>query len=170
MARRAGKALDRNRLGTRVVEDGGTRYFEIPPVHRFFLIAVGSLIALQSAGGDSNNITADLVLGQPDFNSNNATLSQTGLNDPFEVAIDRSVSPNRIYVADSVNNRVLGWDSVAALTNGAPAELLIGSTGFSVGGDCCGEDSNLLIPSGLAVDSQGNLYVAEETNSPSIGI
>ena len=36
--------------------------------------------------------------------------------DPNGVAIDKSISPNRIYVVDSVNNRVLAWKDVTALT------------------------------------------------------
>jgi hypothetical protein len=38
--------------------------------------------------------------------------------------------PNRIYVADQVNNRVLGWHNTDSFENGARADLVIGQPGF----------------------------------------
>ena len=63
--------------------------------------------ALMGAAGDT---TADRVLGQFDFTHNGANiLTNAGLSEPGAVAIDRSVVPNRLYVADAGNHRVLGW-------------------------------------------------------------
>jgi hypothetical protein len=42
------------------------------------------------------------------------------------VAIDQSVSPNRIWVADTENNRVLGWSSITAFAAHGPANIVIG--------------------------------------------
>jgi hypothetical protein len=36
---------------------------------------------------------------------------------PFAVAIDRTIVPNRVYVSDYNNNRVLGWANISALAN-----------------------------------------------------
>jgi len=114
---------------------------------------------------------ADLVLGQADFVSQLANrgmpVSDSGFNSPMSVAIDQSVIPNRIYVSDFNNNRVLGWADVSALTNGSPADLVIGQSDFS--GHVCnfgGISSNsLCAPMEIAVDTAGNLYVTDRGNS-----
>ena len=48
------------------------------------------------------------------------------------MAIDTSATPNRLYVADDDNNRVLGWNDAASFANGAAADLVIGQPDFTV--------------------------------------
>jgi NHL repeat-containing protein len=130
------------------------------------LFALGLAVSLASAlSGDT---TADRVLGQVDFVHNGANIVDAqGLFGPLSVAIDTSVTPNRLYVADSFNNRVLGWADVTAFTNGYPADLLIGQPDFMSSACNNGGVSakSLCFPAGVAVDSAGNLYVADQTNS-----
>jgi hypothetical protein len=57
-------------------------------------------------------------------------LNARALNFPTAVAIDRSVTSNRIYVADSHNNRVLGWSSATAFVDHEAANLEIGQPDF----------------------------------------
>ena len=94
------------------------------------------------------------------------------LNHPL-VAIDRSVTPNRLYASDTLNNRILGWNSVETLAEGQPADLVIGQPDFVATG--CNDgimdgDSNglgpdsLCFPFGIAIDHHGNLYVADADN------
>src|SRR5689334_18165179 len=40
--------------------------------------------------------------------------------------IDTSRTPNRVYVADTANNRVLGWSNITAFTTHAAADIVIG--------------------------------------------
>jgi sugar lactone lactonase YvrE len=90
------------------------------------------------------------------------------------VAVDRSVSPNRLYAADTSNNRVLGWQNVAAFTNGAPADLVIGQNDFlstgcnqnrtDAGGNSLPAPNTLCAPGGVAVDVAGDLWVADSGN------
>ena len=126
------------------------------------LLAAFSALAI---AGDGPNVTADLVLGQPDFTTSGfgTTVSNINLALPYGVALDSSVIPNHLYIADTADNRVLGWDSVSALTNGAPADLVIGQVDFnsSVDDSDSVNASGLSMPWSVAVDSNGNLYIAD---------
>ena len=94
---------------------------------------------------------------------------------PLGVALDTSVSPPIIYVADTGNNRVMAWKNAAAFKNGAPADLIIGQTdnlctqpeGPGLSTTCPGSNlsTGLNAPVGLAVDSSGNMYVADTGNN-----
>lgn len=93
---------------------------------------------------------------------------------PQAVALDNSVSPPIIYVSDYVNNRVLAWKNAAAFTTGQVADLAIGQpnllTTFTEGPSAVAQKAStyttgLTRPSGLAVDQNGNLYVADAGNN-----
>src|SRR6266536_3136897 len=45
---------------------------------------------------------------------------------PAGIALDTSVTPPRLYVADTGNNRVLAWKDAVSFTNGKPADLVLG--------------------------------------------
>jgi sugar lactone lactonase YvrE len=124
------------------------------------------IVALLAAILVASGATADRVLGQFDFVHVTPNLVDAkGLFTPHEVAIDTSVSPNRAYVVDAGNNRVLGWKNAVSFANGAPADLVIGKPDF-ISSDCNGASaSSLCAPVGAAVDASGNLYVADSSNS-----
>ena len=91
------------------------------------------------------------------------------LNGPAGVALDNSVSPPILYIADSGNNRVLGYRYATELIAGAQADVIIGQVDrFSnqaqnpANG---GRQTGLNNPTGLAVDAGGNLYVADTGNN-----
>jgi len=129
------------------------------------LLVALTVSTLMAAAGDT---IADRLLGQISFTYAAPNFADAhGLGFPSSVALDRSVTPNRIYVADSGNNRVLGWSNAASFANGAPANLVIGQPDFfspvcNKGGISA---SSLCLPTGVAVDSRGNLYVADYGNS-----
>jgi sugar lactone lactonase YvrE len=138
-------------------------------------------LALYAAMVLAKGTTGDRVLGQVDFTHSTPNLVDArGLSNPVAVAIDTSASPNRIYVADSDNERVLGWNDAAAFANGAPADLVIGQpdflssvcTPFIAGSICiCSLTTadSLCNPSGVAVDKSGNLYVSDNLRSRVLG-
>jgi sugar lactone lactonase YvrE len=133
------------------------------------MLIIGAALATPSIAmlGDT---VADRVLGQLDFVHNGLNLiDATGMSTPQGVAIDRSVKPNRLYLSDNGNSRVLGYRDVATFVNGGAADLVIGQTDFESGA-CNQNNSNpgpatLCLPRGIAVDASGNLYVADSVNS-----
>jgi len=82
----------------------------------------------------SSGAAADVVVGQPDFNTaldqdltkQPATPSASTLLNPVSVTSDGT----RMYVADLAHNRVLIWNSIPT-TNGAAADVVIGQPDFT---------------------------------------
>jgi len=90
------------------------------------------------------------------------------MNGPAGVAVDNSVSPPILYVADAGNNRVLGYQYATQLTAGSVADLVLGQIDrFSnlAQGPGTSRSVGLNTPSGIAVDSSGNVYVADNGNN-----
>src|SRR5439155_18362579 len=72
----------------------------------------------------TTDLAADGVLGQNAMTSCGPNLvDASGMYSPYSVALDSSVTPNRVYVADEQNHRVLGWPDVTAFANGDPATV-----------------------------------------------
>lgn len=108
---------------------------------------------------------ATTALGQPNPNSNlvNAGGSAIGLNTPRGVCIYK----NRLFVADTANNRVLIWNSIP-LANQQLADVVLGQsnlTQVAVNRGLTALDATTLNgPRGIAVDD-GHIYVGDEGNS-----
>jgi uncharacterized protein (TIGR03437 family) len=98
---------------------------------------------------------------------------------PQGVAVDVSGATPAMYVADSQNNRVLGWKDAAALQDaqsgkwGAKADVVIGQLDFNStipygqanSKPLSAFSSGLDAPSAVAVDAQGNLWVFDSGNN-----
>jgi uncharacterized protein (TIGR03437 family) len=88
------------------------------------------------------------------------------LSAPGAVAVDTAT--NVIYVADTGNNRVLGWRNATSFRNGAPSDFVIGQrdkfSTFALGPGTS-FSSGLRAPTGLAVDRNGHLYVMDAGNN-----
>jgi uncharacterized protein (TIGR03437 family) len=69
---------------------------------------------------------ASLVLGQPDFITNNSALTGSSLRSPTGIATDGNI----VVVSDTDNNRVLIWLSLPRV-NGQPADVVIGQSDFT---------------------------------------
>ena len=91
---------------------------------------------------------ADLVLGQPDFTSHQHGASLAQLWAPAAVQVDASGS---VYVADSLNNRILVFEP--PLSTGMSATRQIGA------------DLTLREPVSLEFDLDGNMWVTDRGNS-----
>ena len=87
------------------------------------------------------------------------------------VAVDLNSNPPHLYVADTYNNRILGYKDLRNVKTGAKADLVIGQPDFQqVLANYPSNDPNrptasgLRLPTGLAVDPAGNLFVADSGN------
>ncbi|MGC1811239.1 MAG: hypothetical protein WA721_14915, partial [Candidatus Binataceae bacterium] len=120
-------------------------------------------------GAPITGLTATLVFGQPSLQSslaNNGGISADSLSDPWGVALD---AIGDLFVGDSLNNRVLVFTNPLA---SPVASTVIGQSTFatalcnqSVNPDASPGANTLCAPEGIAVDSGGNLYVADAANN-----
>ena len=144
--------------------------------------ASNNRVLVYAAGPSGFTTTASRVIGQLDFPYNSVNLvegrefhladSVTTTAALGSAALDQSVSPPRLWVADSLNNRVLGFKDFTRLKNGDVADIVIGQPDmFRTLVDYPTDDATkpnaqgLRLPTGLVVDSAGNLYVADTGNS-----
>jgi sugar lactone lactonase YvrE len=97
-----------------------------------------------------NGASAAGVLGQFNFTNTASGLTSTTMNGPSALAVD---STGRLWVADTVNRRVLRHDNAATKANGAAANGVLMQTSFTLAG---GSSQ----PVGLALTPQGRLFVA----------
>lgn len=106
----------------------------------------------------SNNQPADLVLGQENFTANRAAVPPTAstLRGPQGVWIQN----DRVFVADTSNNRVLIWNSFPTRNN-QPADMVIGQPNFTTRVELDlvtlrvdPSDKNLLNPVSVTSDGQ----------------
>lgn len=100
---------------------------------------------------------AEAVFGQSDFGQVDAALSAVGMNAPQGVTCD---ADGRLWVSDTGNARVLRFDDAANLGSGAAADGVLGQPDF-VTATVTTSASGMRIPRGLAVDADGNLFVAD---------
>lgn len=106
----------------------------------------------------SNGVAADVVVGQPDFETVDADDEETGLTNPAGLWSDGF----RLLVADSGNNRVLYWQQLPR-TAGEEATYVIGQSDFSRSSAGVSQ-SQLRTPFGLSSDGT-RFYVADAGNN-----
>ena len=90
------------------------------------------------------------------------------LNAPGQIAFDNSVNPPILYIADIGNNRVLAYKNPAGISAGKVADLVIGQQDMVstlAAGPGTALSTGFNAPTGVAVDSKGNLYVADSGNN-----
>jgi len=129
---------------------------------------------------------ANRLLGQLDFQYNSVNLIEgrelgfsgnggacgTAFNTGGFALIDPASNPPHLYIADPTNNRVLGYNDYRKVNAGSKADLVIGQTdlqsaviNFPSNNSTQTSDGGLWSPEGLAVDSDGNLFVADSCNA-----
>jgi NHL repeat-containing protein len=118
---------------------------------------------LMFRGPFTNGMNASVVIGQPDFISSGFATTQNRLFAPTGVAVDGS---GNLYVVDQVNDRVLQFQP--PFSNGMDASVVFGQPDFVTNNGnnprAIGQNT-LARPRSAAVDSTGNLYVADQAPS-----
>jgi uncharacterized protein (TIGR03437 family) len=151
-----------------VVDTGNNRVIAIPRGAGNFEFFGGASRLLGQIAFDAN--APNLIDGRELFVYSSAFRGTA-------VAVDRSSTPNRLYVADSQNHRILGFRDVRTVGTDArnlltrPADIVIGQAdlfhavvNYPTGDPLTPTDQGLSLPSGVAVDGEGNLWVADTGN------
>jgi len=107
----------------------------------------------------TNDMSTNLVIGQPNSTVSTPSTSQAGLRAPYGVAFDSS---GDLWVSDAGNNRVLEFKP--PFSTGMAASLVIGQSNFT-GEAYSNTATGFWAPTALAFDSSGNLWVADFVNS-----
>ncbi len=121
----------------------------------------------------ANTASATRVLGQPGFSENGPNQIKPGsINSPYKIAIDYSAAPFALYVSDTNNNRVLVWTDAAHFHTGDAADFVIGQPNLYTalpnvdgGANLTPSAIDLFAPKGIAVTSNGDLFVADSGNN-----
>ncbi len=138
----------------------------------FFLLLFSSLSPV--AAQVVLNSTPTRVIGQDSLNVTSYApnlVEGRELDSPLGIALDVSANPPHLYVADTGNNRVLGWANAASFANGQKADIVVGQADFvttlSQGPNrgTTPRTTGLTSPVGIAVDPSGNLYVDDCGNN-----
>jgi len=109
----------------------------------------------ENLGLSPTQAAPNLVLGQE-------------LDAPGQIAFDTSGSVPILYIADIFNNRVLAFKNPGSVTAGGYATVAIGQADLMstlAQGPGTALETGLNAPTGVAVDSQGRLYVADAGNN-----
>ena len=102
-------------------------------------------------------ITTVAGIGSFGYNGDNIAANTAVLNDPEDVAIDAA---GNLYIADQANHRVRKVSGSSGVINTVAGT---GSTGYN-GDNIAAASATLSYPAGVAVDSSGNLYIADAGN------
>jgi hypothetical protein len=124
---------------------------------KLFLVDNGNRRVLIWNSLPTSNVPADVVVGQSDFTSNTAAVTQSGLASPARVA----VAGGKMFVLDFSGNRLLIWNSIPT-TNGAPASVVVGQADFTSSASGLSAAS-FGLPRALWTDGT-RLVVGESTN------
>ena len=104
----------------------------------------------------TGTITTIAGTGERGFSGDGGPATQASLNSPFGVAVDGA---GNLYIADQYNNRIRRVDSTGTITTiaGTGERRFGGDGGPAI-------RAQLDAPSGVAVDGEGNLYIADASN------
>ncbi len=119
---------------------------------------------------------ADGVLGQSNFQATAINRADgREVNFPSGITFDYSSDPPRVYIADTGNHRILGYRSIQQFRSLAPADIVIGQpdlttaiVNYPSGNVESPTQTGLSTPFDVAVDADGNLWVADSGNGRAV--
>jgi uncharacterized protein (TIGR03437 family) len=126
---------------------------------------------------EGRDLFVNFVPTSPEIQDRDLCAAITGPFRGSALAVDRNSTPNHLYVADSINNRILAFNDVRSVGTDTrtlltqEADLFIGQPDkYHTAGNypnanrLSPSDQGLCTPSGVAVDAEGNLWVADTGN------
>ena len=135
-----------NQPGGVVVDSSGTIYIADSGNHRVRKVSNGTITTF--AGN-----------GTPGYTGDNGAATSAEMNNPVGLALDSS---GNLYIADAANNLIRKVSSSGTITTVAGN----GTLGAGYGGDGgVATNAQLNDPVAVAVDSSGNLYIADANNN-----
>ncbi|MBI4458264.1 NHL repeat-containing protein, partial [Candidatus Uhrbacteria bacterium] len=133
---------------------------------RLFVADFGNnnrVLVFDLSGGITNGMNATNVLGQANFTTATSATSQSGMTNPRAVAYD--ATGNRLFVADTGNNRVLVFDLSGGITNGMNASNVLGQANFTTVAVAMTQ-SGMNLPAAVTYDAAGQrLFVTDSNNA-----
>ncbi len=119
-----------------------------------FAVASGLLLA-GAPSANAQSLAFSTVAGYAGQGNADGTSSNARFSNPSSVAVD---SAGNVYVADTANH------TIRQITASGVVSTLAGSAGLSGSADGMGSAARFNEPQGVAVDSAGNVYVADTGN------
>ena len=133
-------------------------------IRNWFGAALLFLFALLSVGQRSvaqvivmPSISTVAGYGYPGYSGDGSAATSEKINNPYGVAVD---SAGNIYIADTSNHRIRKVD-----TSGNISTVAGNGTGGYSGDGILATSAELYDPMGVAVDSAGNIYIADSGNN-----
>ena len=120
-----------------------------------FFCLVSGLCLVAASRVHSQVFSLTTLAGSASIGSTDGTGAAARFSGPSGVAAD---SQGNIYVTDSGNN------TIRKITPGGTVMTIAGQIGVKGSTDGPGANASFNLPNGIAVDTNGNLYVADELN------
>lgn len=139
-------------LSTQILQ---VRGFAIDSVGNMYLSSTTNNQIWKVDTSDNISLFAGSAAGSGSYSGDGGPATQATLNSPAGLAIDTA---GNLYIADTYNNAIRKIDSTGTITTVAGGSF--GSTGN--GGPAT--QAKLADPGGIAVDSSGNIYIADTQN------
>jgi sugar lactone lactonase YvrE len=115
------------------------------------------------APASGNNLPANAVLGQPDFDSTGRQFGPSVVGMASSVVIGQD---GTLYVGDGTGRRVLRWKNAASLPNGTPADGVLGRKDFSSNAEYGNSPAEWIGTVGrMGLDGEGHLWLADVLHS-----
>jgi|GEM_PF-5247458 len=124
-----------------------------------WVVDTGNNRVLEFVPPFTGGMAATLVIGHSDFTDWSGGTTQTTLSNPTGATFD---SFGNLWVADEMNNRVLEF--APPFSDGMSATLVLGQSSFTTNAQATSQNG-MNLPTDVAFDSQGNLWVADAHNN-----
>jgi sugar lactone lactonase YvrE len=130
------------------------------------LDSVGAIIGanISAEGGDNLDFSVVSKISIVTIAGTSASSGSTLLNNPAGVAVD---STGNVYIADTTNHRIRKLDKATGVIStiaGSGIACPSPTSGCGDGGSATSTNVRFNSPGGLAVDSSGNVYIADTSD------